>query len=384
MLSDRVKRQVDRLLDQAEEAIALRQWEELRAICEVVLNLDSENTDATRYLALADKSLATEVKSGSSDIVEPPEDPAPEANTPPPPPVVPQDAEPEDRTDTNPSDSRMSGQRVRDLAVANSKLALEQTVTSDPKIPLELLGYKSPRRRANWTMGLIMAGIVSTVMLIIVTNSQNELINRFLSGEQVSNDQMDRNDIFVGLVSLTFLAVFAASAVAFLMWIHRASSNLEPLDAQAQRFSPRWAVGWWFIPIMVWWRPYQVVQEIWKGSDPYYVGERAKNWEEAPRGVWLVWWWAMWLISTFSLTSSSTVRGGSPQLFWYTEIVGEEMKAANESGYFSEYIFIAVSVLALFVVKVISNRQERKFNAIYAINLDTLRNIGPYTEQESA
>ena len=92
----------------------------------------------------------------------------------------------------------------------------------------------------------------------------------------------------------------------------------------------------------------------------------------------------MWLISTFSLTSSSTVRGGSPQLFWYTEIVGEEMKAANESGYFSEYIFIAVSVLALFVVKVISNRQERKFNAIYAINLDTLRNIGPYTEQESA
>jgi len=70
MLSDRVQRQVDRLLDQAEEAIALRHWEDLRATCEVVLNLDPENSDATRYLALADKSLATDAVSGSSDILE--------------------------------------------------------------------------------------------------------------------------------------------------------------------------------------------------------------------------------------------------------------------------------------------------------------------------
>ena len=79
MLSDRVQRQVDRLLDGADEAIALRQWEDLRATCEVVLNLDPENSDATQYLALADKSLATDVESGSSDIVEPSEDPTPES-----------------------------------------------------------------------------------------------------------------------------------------------------------------------------------------------------------------------------------------------------------------------------------------------------------------
>jgi uncharacterized membrane protein YhaH (DUF805 family) len=74
MLSDRVQRQVDRLLDQAEEAIALRQWEDLRATCEVVLNLDPDNADAARYLVLADKSLATDVVSDSSDVAEPAED----------------------------------------------------------------------------------------------------------------------------------------------------------------------------------------------------------------------------------------------------------------------------------------------------------------------
>jgi len=70
MLNDRVQRQIDRLVDQAQDAIALGQWEELRATCEVVLSLDPENSDATRYLSLADKSLATDVVSGDSDIIE--------------------------------------------------------------------------------------------------------------------------------------------------------------------------------------------------------------------------------------------------------------------------------------------------------------------------
>ena len=70
MLSDRIQRQIDRLVDQADQAIALRQWEELRATCEVVLNLDPDNSDAAGYLALADKSLATEVVSDSSEVIE--------------------------------------------------------------------------------------------------------------------------------------------------------------------------------------------------------------------------------------------------------------------------------------------------------------------------
>ena len=71
MLSERVQRQVDRLLDQAEEAIALRQWKDLRATCEVVLNLDPDNSDAARYRTLADKSLATDVVSDSSTPLTP-------------------------------------------------------------------------------------------------------------------------------------------------------------------------------------------------------------------------------------------------------------------------------------------------------------------------
>jgi len=70
MLSGRIQRQIDRLLNQAQEAIALGQWQKLRAICERLLSLAPDNSDATRYLALADKELTTDVISGSSDAIE--------------------------------------------------------------------------------------------------------------------------------------------------------------------------------------------------------------------------------------------------------------------------------------------------------------------------
>jgi len=74
MLSDRIQRQVDRLLDEAEEAIALRQWEHLRAHCEAVLSLDPDNSDAARYLILASDSLIADVVSDSSDVAQPSQD----------------------------------------------------------------------------------------------------------------------------------------------------------------------------------------------------------------------------------------------------------------------------------------------------------------------
>jgi hypothetical protein len=74
MLSDRVQRHIDQLLDEADEAIALRQWEDLRATCETLLSLDPDNSDAARYLILANDSLATEVVSDSSEVAEPAHD----------------------------------------------------------------------------------------------------------------------------------------------------------------------------------------------------------------------------------------------------------------------------------------------------------------------
>src|SRR5207253_3438475 len=53
MPSERVQRQIDRLLDEAERAMAERDWAVVEARCEAVLRLDAQNSDAATYLAAA-------------------------------------------------------------------------------------------------------------------------------------------------------------------------------------------------------------------------------------------------------------------------------------------------------------------------------------------
>ena len=57
MASERVQRRIDRLLDQAEEAMDSFNWDSVRDCAQAVLGLDSENADALAFLDSADRVL---------------------------------------------------------------------------------------------------------------------------------------------------------------------------------------------------------------------------------------------------------------------------------------------------------------------------------------
>jgi hypothetical protein len=70
---------------------------------------------------------------------------------------------------------------------------------------------------------------------------------------------------------LAILAQLCSSfmtALFFLLWTYRSYRHLSALSDRDLRFSPGWAVGWFFAPIMNLFRPYQVMKEIWEESDP--------------------------------------------------------------------------------------------------------------------
>src|SRR5262249_39937269 len=60
----------------------------------------------------------------------------------------------------------------------------------------------------------------------------------------------DRVQAVIGLLQMF---VFVITAIAFLIWFHRAHRNAAHLGAKGLTFTPAWAVGWFFIPIMNWW-----------------------------------------------------------------------------------------------------------------------------------
>ena len=110
--------------------------------------------------------------------------------------------------------------------------------------------YSSPKTRANWAQALLVIyGVVSAV-LIISTLAEVRMVQRVLDGAFVSEADLLANDSRQAAIgSLAFVA-FILTAVLFLTWLHRVSKNLPGIGVSGQKFSPRAALVWWFIPIM--------------------------------------------------------------------------------------------------------------------------------------
>ena len=57
MASDRIKRQIERLLDNLEEAVDQSDWQLVRQIADNILILDPTHVDAQSYLISAERAL---------------------------------------------------------------------------------------------------------------------------------------------------------------------------------------------------------------------------------------------------------------------------------------------------------------------------------------
>ena len=57
MASDRLQRQIERLLDEADQAITGEDWSTVSSRARSVLAIDPENTEGLAYLATADRAL---------------------------------------------------------------------------------------------------------------------------------------------------------------------------------------------------------------------------------------------------------------------------------------------------------------------------------------
>jgi hypothetical protein len=107
---------------------------------------------------------------------------------------------------------------------------------------------------------------------------------------QVSPGQLANSDPIQGIVGLLQSGLGVVTAITFLKWVYRAYKNVQGFGAEGLRFSPGWAIGYYFVPILSLIRPVQVMSEIWRASyDP-------RNWPRSP-GSWLIAaWWTLFLL----------------------------------------------------------------------------------------
>ena len=109
-------------------------------------------------------------------------------------------------------------------------------------------GYRTPSRRsrsARWFIGLTVALNAVSILLL---GLQRALLNR--GPGLISLAEWHRSVVRVQAAADFELLAFIVALVLFLRWLHLSYCNLRALGTQGMRFTPGWAVGYWFVPVL--------------------------------------------------------------------------------------------------------------------------------------
>lgn len=109
----------------------------------------------------------------------------------------------------------------------------------------------------------------------------------------------DNLDLVVGLAGMV---INVLTIVYFIRWFRRAYFNLHAIQSPEVSQSEGWAAGAWFIPFLNLVRPYQIMREIWNGTQRALPHRYP---DIAPLGLLGV-WWALYII--MGIASNISVR----------------------------------------------------------------------------
>ena len=155
---------------------------------------------------------------------------------------------------------------------------------------------RSYRDPAVLTLIVTIAIAVDAVLSLVgavSTLSEIGLLERMREGGDWSMEEAEANDLRQALIGFTQLGVFVATAVLFLVWVHRVVSNASTF--RRLPMTPGWAVGSYFVPIVNFWKPLTAMREAWWAGAPERSGPGARISRGTPAVLGC--WWASWLVS---------------------------------------------------------------------------------------
>lgn len=128
-----------------------------------------------------------------------------------------------------------------------------------------------------------------------------------LNYEDTGNlDALSMVGLVVGLLNW-FLQIAAPIPIA--MWIYRAHANLVAMKCPDLKYSPGWAVGWYFIPIANLIEPFRAMRELWQRSHSLESGAVRDAPEMAP------WWTTFIAANTLSFITAFSSAHDKQDLF---------------------------------------------------------------------
>jgi hypothetical protein len=206
------------------------------------------------------------------------------------------------------------------------------------------------RGRANVVVALLIVTALVSALSILYELDMRSLLDRIAAGQVIGLAEAQAADDRAALAATLSLAALVATSVAFIVWFFRAYVNIERLGARELRATKGWSIGAWFVPFLNLTRPKQLMDDIWRASNPVLPAGEIHDWQEAAVPALLHGWWAIFLLAGFVSNIATRLLAGA-----------ENAPARATAGLISmigDGAIIAAAILAVLVVRAVTSRQE--------------------------
>jgi len=151
--------------------------------------------------------------------------------------------------------------------------------------------YRELRPLLRWLQALLVLALFMGWMGILLELSQLWIIRRIEDGRAPWARFLEFHAMRYLFGRSLQALLWGGAGALFLAWLVRARKNLDSLGLSDLRYSPTDCLSAWLIPVVQLYRPYLVVREVYRRSDPGL---------ESGVGIWLrrlrrvpivgIWW----------------------------------------------------------------------------------------------
>jgi TRAP-type C4-dicarboxylate transport system permease small subunit len=175
-------------------------------------------------------------------------------------------------------------------------------------------------KMGQWLRGLL----VIYVALLAVESAADLVVTAILTGAgqaDLSGGQgqaIELSLMTMGYSAYAQVAAFIVIAILFLRLLYKVAKQAKSFATPFTYVSPGWAVGYWFIPIMNLYRPFQVVKALFAACAQETGGDAKPAAGEQLLGAW----WALFLVSNmagWALARMDTDFSDRSQVITYCE-----------------------------------------------------------------
>lgn len=157
-------------------------------------------------------------------------------------------------------------------------------------------GIRPNAERAKIAQYLIWSVMAVDILTIGSSYMQLNLLKAVQNNQIVTDEMVSSNDLRAIIVGIFYAVVFIVSIVTFIQWFRRAYYNLN--RRIIANHTEGWAAGFWFIPIVSLWKPYQLMKEMWEKTNGL-INSRTNGALEIRSTAIIGAWWTLWIVSNF-------------------------------------------------------------------------------------